>query len=191
MNKFAKVSASIIIVILVFIGINKLIFNERISAEDYKNIYDINTDISIDRYEETNDGVLIKMKIKNNSNYTYRLENASITFFSCKRSDDNKIIDSREAFKLNILPIEFGEENDITWTGIEPKEEGYIEFLYPKGIKIDDKFFDLDATSLNYNGTFSKDLPIGDGAYTTITWEEKEILIKDLGNKIIERLRGE
>ena len=99
MNKFAKVSAYTIIVILFFIGVNKHIFNERISVEDYKKIDDINTDISVDRYEETDNGVLIKMKIKNNSGYTYRLENASITFFSCKRSDDNKIIDSREAFK--------------------------------------------------------------------------------------------
>lgn len=192
MRKFAKISAYIVIVIFSFILANTIVFKDRVSVQDYNKSNPITTIASIEKYEKTNDGVIVNIKIKNNSNYTYKLDNASIVFFSCERDSNDNIIGSREAFKLNILPMDIqNEEDDIRWSGIGPKKEGYIEFLYPKGIKMDDRFFDLDETTLKYNGSFTENLSIGDGAYTTITVEDKEENINDLDNKIIQKLRGE
>lgn len=192
MKKFAKVSISLMVVFGIFISVNKLVFKDRVSIEDYKLRNTMYTTLRIDSYRDTEDGLVIKMKIKNSSNYTYRLDNASMIFFSCERDENGELGEMRQGFELNMMPSGgFDDENNIVWHGLGPKEEGYIEFLYPKGMKIDEDFFELDATRFKYNGKFTRNLSLGDSSYMTVGTEEKEDFMQRLDSEIGEKLRGE
>ena len=53
MNKFMKISISIIAVMVAFIGVNKLVFKDRITiSKDYKITNPMYTHLRIDSYEE-------------------------------------------------------------------------------------------------------------------------------------------
>ena len=65
MNKFMKISISIIAVMVAFIGVNKLVFKDRITIEDYKITNPMYTHLRIDSYEKVDEGTIIKMKLKN------------------------------------------------------------------------------------------------------------------------------
>ncbi|SCH30739.1 MULTISPECIES: hypothetical protein [unclassified Romboutsia] len=189
MKKFTKVSICIIVSILLFIGINKLIFNKRVGIEDYKITNPMYTYLQLDKYKKTDNGTVLRLKVKNSSNYTYRLEDASLVIWSCNRSENGNAINSREAFRIN--RIEYGINDDIRWKGIEPKGESYIEFLFPKGMSIDERFIDLESTAFEYKGSFIKELPLLDDAYTTVGLEEQYDSIQRLDKDFYKNLKGE
>lgn len=192
MNKFMKISISIIAVMVAFIGVNKLVFKDRITIEDYKITNPMYTHLRIDSYEKVDEGTIIKMKLKNASNYTYRLEDASITFWSCERDENGESTNLRKAVILNMIPKNhFDGEHDLTWDGLGPKEEGFIEFLLPKAMYMNEEFFDLDYTMYEYSGKSTKSLPIGEGSYTIVGSEEIDDFMQRLDSNIGEILKGE
>ncbi|MGL5329495.1 MAG: hypothetical protein ACRDD7_09505 [Peptostreptococcaceae bacterium] len=161
MKKFAKISSLILSTFLLFLMINKLIFKDRVSVEDYRFKNNMETNVSIESYKNTKDGILINIKIKNDSNYVYTLKDAKIMFGG-----------TNQGFTLNRIPIHW-EGEDIMYDGIQPNEEGYVEFLLPKGMKIDEKYFDLECTKIVYEGKFKGEFLISE-AYIIVGNEYKE-----------------
>lgn len=181
MRKFVKISSLIISMSILFFMGNKLFFKDRISIEDYKAQNTMYTELELDSYKNTKQGIFIKMKIKNMSNYIYCLDSASLRFITNK---------SNEAFDINMIPVNWEDEKNIMWYGVEPKKEGYIEFLLPTDIKINYEYFDLESTKLVYEGGFKRNLPFGK-AYMIVGKEYKEDSIKDIDKKIEKILKGE
>ena len=50
--------------------------------------------------------------------------------------------------------------SDMMVEGIEPNGEGYIEFIVPKGLILDKRYFALDFTKMEYEGNFAEEIPV-------------------------------
>lgn len=58
------------------------------------------------------------------------------------------------------LDVENSLNSNLMLDGIEPNGDGYIEFIVPKGLQLDKKYFALDSTKMEYEGNFAEEIPI-------------------------------
>lgn len=191
MKKFLKISSSMLCILLLFLMINKIIFKDIVNVEDYRLKNKMETNIRIDSYKDTENGTLIKIKIKNDSKYVYTLNDARIIFVGCNDSNGVDEKELSQGFTLNMIPISWEDEDiNIKHNGIKPNEEGYIEFLLPKGMKIDENYFDLESTKLVYDGKFKGKFLISE-AYIIVGNEYKEQFMDDIDKEFNDLLREE
>lgn len=180
MKRFIKISISILIVFTVFFMGNKLIFKDMIHVNDYeeKNIKDIKVDL-YDK-KEVKEGTIFRFKIKNKSKYTYRLDSAKLTF-QRKIEEEN----GEETYFGSNIELTLYEkymvdnENHVSESykmssyGIKPYKEGYIEFLFPKGLTLDKNYFDLYSANIDFDGKYTIDLPFLETGFMTVQQDNR------------------
>lgn len=163
--KFIKVSLGVLISVLIFILINKGIYKDLIHEEDYRDKYDNFVEVSIDEEILSNNGLTVRVKIDNPTKYVYILEKAELRF-------ENKNMEDIKVSNLTLdLPWGIDENSEnykVRIEGIPAKSSGYIEFIIPNGIKLDENSFILDNISLNYDGQLVSRLPFTSSGYITI-----------------------
>ena len=159
MNKFLKISRKIAAIGIIFIGFMSILYEGKVDKKDYedKNMNEVIVDF--ESKKSVNNGTVIRYKIYNNSKYKYILESAIMKF-------ENRILDENGKKAYIYIEIE-REENESNYKscvyGIEPRKNGYMEFTIPKGVTLDEKCFNIDATSIEYTGSFMVDFPLLEG----------------------------
>ncbi|MBO3445502.1 hypothetical protein [Clostridium sp. CCUG 7971] len=166
MKRFIKISISILIVFTVFFIGNKLIFKDMIHVNDYEetNIKEIRVDL-YDK-KEVKEGTIFKFKIKNESKYTYRLNSAKLIFQRKIEEENEEVTHFGSNIELTSYERNMGDnENHVSESdkmflyGIKPYKEGYVEFLFPKGLTLDKNYFDLYSVNIDFDGRYTVDLP--------------------------------
>ncbi|UWD48145.1 hypothetical protein NYR90_16570 [Clostridioides difficile] len=167
MNKFIKVSIFILGVFTLFIAINKLVYRDMVSVKDYEinHLEEIVFDFDSRRSEEI--GTVIRFKISNNSKYSYRLNSAKMRFENCIESKKGE---NKCSYYVNIDL--FNEKNSITEKtlnyGIKSNNQGYVDFVIPKGLNFDYRYFNDSGMSVEYKGEFTVEMPIAKGLYLVV-----------------------
>lgn len=178
MKRFIKISISILIVFTVFFIGNKLIFKDMVHVNDYEEKN--RKEISVDLYDKkvVKEGTIFKFKIKNESKFTYRLNSAKLTFPNKIEYENEEVLYWGANLELTSYEryIE-GNENYVSESdrmflyGIKPYKEGYIEFLFPKGLTLDKKYFDLSSANIDIDGKYTVDLPFLETGYINVQQE--------------------
>lgn len=179
MKRFMGISINIIIVFVVFFIGSKVIFKDMVHVNNYeeKNIKEINIDL--EEEAKVKEGIVFKFKIKNNSKYTYRIDDARLVFSSKNesKSKDDDYIEYDLYSSLELKTHEKYKEYDDIYMdnnyknfiyGIKPNKEGYIEFLLPKGLNLDKEYFDLNVININIDSKYTVDLPFSESGYITV-----------------------
>lgn len=165
-RKFLTICLILVMTFTGYIFINKILYQERVYVEDYDIRDNMEVEMSIEEYQEIDEGLLIKLKINNLSRYTYRLQNISIDF-----GKDYEFEDSSSTFAnyISIEPYEMDLKNrKIMSNGIGPNEVAYMTFLKPKGLILEENSFDFNNTVVDYMGEHTVKIPILN-MYTTIS----------------------
>lgn len=167
-----KIISIILTTIIIVVFGSKLIFKDLIHEEESIGFLHgremDRIEVNLDKVYETKTGTKVKVKFKNNTKYTYRIdriENPKIRFY---QEIDGDVMPSQ----LNIeceYPFDENDENyKIYIDGVEPFSEEYIVFTIPKGINLNPKYFKLEETVIHYNGQYTAKVPFLDGGYVTI-----------------------
>lgn len=160
MKKFMKVSSIILIFCFVSGFLVRFTYGDMIDKKDYeaRNVNEVI--VEFESRKNVREGTKIRFKIYNNSKYTYLLTKARITF------ENNIFNEDKEKKYINNsnLYLALDSENKINSNlildGIEPNGDGYIEFIIPKGLELDKRYFDLDSTKMEYEGNFAEEIPV-------------------------------
>lgn len=164
MRKFTRVSLCIFTIVGLFLAGIKIFFSDMIHSNDYEKINRKEINMVFESKEETKDGVYLKFRVINNSRYVFLLTNAKIEFPSYNSEGGLDLL-----LELNVHNQYKDQNEKIMDEGIAKYGEGYITFLVPKGIKLDNKYFDLDAISIQYQGVFKVKLPFLNNKYLVIS----------------------
>lgn len=154
MRKFIRISLYICTILGIFLVGIKMFFSDMIHSSDYDEINRKEINMMFESKEETNDGIYLKFKVDNNSRYIFLLTDAKLGFPNYNSEGDLDLL-----LELNLHNAYKEQNAKIMEDGIEKYGEGYITFLVPKGITLDNKYFDLDAISVTYQGVFKVSLP--------------------------------
>ncbi|MGL5328670.1 MAG: hypothetical protein ACRDD7_05330 [Peptostreptococcaceae bacterium] len=168
-KKFINVALTIFTVSLIFIFGNKVIFKDLVHEEDATNVYQVDVEFSLHEKYEDDEGIKIKVKIDNPTKYTYRLEYANLLLIPIQ--SEEKGYEENTSLKIDLI-YDFWNEKDINYIakyeGIKPNSMGYIEFIIPKGIKLDSAYFELENIVVDYKGSFTAKIPFTNGGYITL-----------------------
>lgn len=166
-----KVIGIILITIVAFVFSSKYIFKDLIDEQESKGFlhgYDNRAEVNLDKVYESEDGLKVKIKFKNNTKYTYRIDEPKIQFYQKIDGEENTSMPSQ----VNIVceyPFDDSDENySIYHDGIAPFSEDYIVFTIPKGFNVDAKYFNLNETVIDYSGQYTSGIPFLSGGYITI-----------------------
>lgn len=164
MKKFVIVSICICMSLWLFIIGSKIFFEDMIHYKDYidKNKREIK--MVYDSQRESKNGIYVRLKAINHSKFRFLLTNAKLGFPSYNSDGDLDIL-----LELKLDDLYEGKNEKIMVEGIEKYEEGYVTFLIPKGIILDEKYFDLDAVCIEYDGVFKMKLPFLENKYISIS----------------------
>lgn len=158
MNKFIKVSSIILIFCLVSGFLVRFTYGDMVDKKDYeaRNVNEVI--VKFESRKTVREGTKIRFKIYNNSKFTYLLTKARMKFENNIKNEDGEYINSSKLYlaldsanKLN---------SNLMLDGIEPNGDGYIEFIVPKGLELNKKYFALDSTKMEYEGNFAEEIPI-------------------------------
>lgn len=167
MNKFIKVSIFILGVFTLFIAINKLAYKDMVSVKDYEinNLEEIIFDFDSRRSDER--GIIVRFKINNNSRYSYKLNSAKMKFENCIEGKDG-VNKCSSHVNLDLS----NEKNSITEktlnNGIKPNNQRYVDFIIPKGLTFDYRYFNESGMSVEYRGEFIVNIPMAKGLYIVV-----------------------
>ncbi|KPI54212.1 hypothetical protein KW94_05815 [Clostridioides difficile] len=167
MNKFIKVSFFIFGIFTLFIAINKLVYRDMVSVKDYEinHLEEIGFDFDSRRSRDV--GTIVRFKISNNSRYSYRLRSAKMKFENCV--ENKKGINKCSSY-VNIDLS--NEKNSVTEKtlkyGIKPNNQGYVDFIIPKGLSFDYRYFNQSGMSVEYKGEYIVDIPMAEGLYLVV-----------------------
>lgn len=159
MSKFIKISGFMFLIIVLFISVMQLFLGNTMDVRDYesKNLNEVV--VKFDSKKSVGRGVCVRFRIYNNSRYHYMLDSSVMKFESIAPGSD----DIKSDLYLSI------DTENSSWNyrsysyGIAPKDEGYMEFIIPKGISFDRKYFALDSTTVEYRGSFMVEVPLFKG----------------------------
>ncbi|MDX5716714.1 hypothetical protein SIK61_17765, partial [Clostridioides difficile] len=66
----------------------------------------------------------------------------------------------------------FNEKNSITERtlkyGIKPNNQGYVDFVIPKGLNFDYRYFNESGMSVEYKGEYIVNIPMAKGLYLVV-----------------------
>lgn len=158
MNKFIKVSSIIMICCLISGFLVRFTYGDMIDKKDYESRNVNEVIVEFESRKTVEEGTKIRFKVYNNSKFTYLLTKAKIKF-------ENNIPEENGEYKNSsrlYLGMDIGNKlnADIMFNGIEPNSDGYVEFIVPKGLILDKKYFALDSTKMEYEGNFAEEVPV-------------------------------
>lgn len=179
MRKFINVSIYIFILLWAFIFGSKIFFKDMIHSNDYGEINRREIKITLESKIEGKNGIYVKLKVINNSRYVFLLSDAKLEFPNYNNEGDVDLI-----LELNLYKPYEGENEEIMANGIEKYGEGYMTFLIPKGICLDEAYFDLNAISVKYEGIYKVNIPILENKYLVISNNSGNCQIEDSKEKI-------
>lgn len=179
MRKFINVSLYIFILLWAFIFGSKIYFDDMIHSNDYGEINKKEVKITFESQRESKNGVYVKLKVLNNSRYVFLVSDAKMEFPNYNNEGDVDLI-----LELNLYKPYEGENEDIMVNGIEKYGEGYITFLIPRGMSLDESYFDLDSISVTYEGTYKIKIPILNNKYLIISNNSGNCQIESSKEKI-------
>lgn len=159
MNKFIRISFIILVCFFMSGIIAKFTYSDMIDRQDYESRNINELIVEFESRKTVKNGTKIKFKIYNNSKFTYLLTKARIKF------ENNLFKDNLEYNKNNTnLYIEMDNNSklnsNLILNGILPNKDGYLEFIIPKGLSLNKKYFALDSTKMEYEGNFAEKVPI-------------------------------
>lgn len=158
MNKFVKIS-SIILIFWVISGILvRFTYGDMVDKKDYESRNVNEVIVEFESRKSVKDGTKVRYKVYNNSKFTYLLTKARMKFENNIAKENEK---KENSSRLYIAMDEINRFNsDMMVEGIEPNGEGYIEFIVPKGLILDKRYFALDSTKMEYEGNFAEEIPV-------------------------------
>ena len=153
-NKFIKVSLILCIPFLLIIGASMMILGPTLQNDDDYSLPD-EVLIEYKSYEEDKYDHIITMVIKNNTNKIATINDMNLNFEyrSDYRRDDESWANNQN-FYFRGYEDDRHDENYVY--GIDPGTQKEITFKVSKGIKLDDKVFDLEKPVVEYNLTLYK-----------------------------------
>lgn len=167
-KKFIKISVSMVAIVIVFISINKLIFKDLIHEEDDSIFNYTNIEVTLDNKYISEDGIKLKFKVKNDSKYTFRIDESYLDFEMYQSGNKDMIVPSG----IKIYPTNIYEGNGVNdrilMKGIDPHKSEYITFTIPKGFGLDNEYFPLDSIGYRLNGQFVVRIQFLESGYITV-----------------------
>lgn len=172
-KQFLKISVGLFIVYILFILGNKLTYGNLVHEENYRDMYVKNVEFTVADQEYKDGTISVKIKIRNHTKYTYILEDANLVFEIHENGDKNSYLTSNLKVEL---PYDWEDEKSDNYKakieGIAPNDLAFIEFIIPKGITLDSKYFVLDNMLLEHEGRLVSKLPFLQSGYITINPSE-------------------
>lgn len=158
MNKFIKISSIILLSCLIAGFLVRFTYGDMVDKKDYeaRNVNEVI--VEFESRKNVQEGTKIRFKIYNNSKFTYLLTRARMKFENTIPGGENNIKNSSQLY----ISMDVGNKmnSDLMIDGIEANGDGYIEFIVPKGLELDKKYFALDSTKMEYSGNFAEEVPI-------------------------------
>ena len=158
MNKFIKVSSIIVIFCLIAGVLVRFTYGDMVDKKDYeaRNVNEVI--VEFESRKTVEEGTKVRFKIYNNSKFTYLLTRAKMKF-------ENNIPQNNGEYKNSsrlYLAMDIGNKvnSNLMFNGISSNDDGYVEFIIPKGLILDKKYFALDSTKMEYEGNFAEEVPI-------------------------------
>lgn len=143
-KKFIKISSIICISLVLLLGFFSITSVNQKSFDELENSIDITYNDCIETKESYNVSVIIKNKSKNIAS----MSDMELSF-SC-----NGDYDDMSDFYIKGYEKDMWSEDRIM--GIDPGEEEEFIFKIPKGIKIDENYYNTKRIEIGYNVNFFK-----------------------------------
>lgn len=145
-KKFIKVSLIICIPLILLIGFSTMILN----SDSYFDEWGDDIKITYKDYKEEKYNHVLSIIVKNNSKNIARLGEMKLSF------ENNYESEAENLGEFYIRGYEKDRWDDNKVMGIDPGKEEEIIFKIPKGIKIDEKYYNLNRIIIDYDARFYK-----------------------------------
>lgn len=143
-KKFVKVSLIICVPLILMLGLFSVIAkNQGVSEEWAEDIQ-----ITYKDYKETKDSYNVSVIVKNKSKNIASMSDMELSFTYEGQSTD------MGDFYIKGYEKDMWDENKKM--GIDPGEDEEFIFKIPKGIKIDNKYYNTKRMNIDYNANFFK-----------------------------------
>lgn len=143
-KKFIKVSLIICVPLILMLGL----FSLTAKNEDIFEQLDDSIDITYKGYTEDKDSYNVSIIVKNKSKNIASMSDMELSF-----SYEGQSSDMGDFYIKGYEKDMWSEDRKM---GIDPGEEEEFVFKIPKGIKIDNKYYNTNRIDIGYNANFFK-----------------------------------
>lgn len=145
-KKFIKVSLIICISLILLFGV----FTRILNSDSYLDEWEDDIKIIYKDYKEEKDNYIVSIIVKNNSKNIASLGEMKLSF------ENNYESGAENLGEFYIRGYEKDRWDDNKVMGIDPGKEEEIIFKIPKGIKIDEEYYNLNRIIIDYDASFYK-----------------------------------
>lgn len=161
-KKFMKISIFMFLMFCIFLGAFRILSGKVLikntANEDLFRTFD--PGVKYVGFEEYDNATVIKVEMKNNSNYYASFNNLNIVFSesgknTTKYNDNYYINNSAPSFAGRDVSYDIDNYKDYS-DYLAPKESREYEFAIPKGINFDKNIYDTNRFRVTYSASYYK-----------------------------------